>query len=136
LIIVLGVMCALLTLAVFGHAAARARISLGLAARQTATDLQLARLRAIARNREQRIRFAPGEDRYRPQERGDTGFSDADAARLLPAGVRIRECTAPGDAITFRPQGGAGSFGSVTLGNDSGETRSITVSITGRTRIR
>jgi len=106
------------------------------AARQVAMDLQVTRVRAVARNREQRLRFTVGAERYQPQERDGATFADRGPAKTLPAGVRIKECTASGDAISFRAQGGAGSFGTVTLDNASGDSQSISVSITGRTRIR
>lgn len=136
LLVVLGLIGALLTLGVFAHAAARERLGLATAARQVATDLALARMRAISRNREQRLLFPPGATQYRPQERAGSGFDDAGPSRDLPAGVRIDDCTAPGDALGFRPRGGAASFGTVVLGTTSGATRSVTVSITGRARIR
>lgn len=136
LIVVLGLMGILLTLAVFAQAAMRERLRLASAARQVATDLAVARMRAISRNREQRLLFTPGSTQYLAQERAGAGFDDAGPRRDLPTGVRIDDCTAPGDAVTFRPRGGAGSFGTVVLGASSGATRSVTVSITGRTRIQ
>jgi Tfp pilus assembly protein FimT len=119
-----------------GHAAIRERLGPTLAARQIAMDLGLARARAVARNREQRLRFQVGGTTYRMQERGPSGFVDVDGAGQLPETTRIDNCTAPDDAISFRPQGGAGSFGSVTVGNAAGQQRAVIVAITGRTRIQ
>src|SRR5262245_394584 len=84
MLVVLGLTAALLALGVVGHAALRERLGLTSAARQVATDLALARIRAIARNREQRLLFAPGTARYRPQEKAVAGFEDVGSARDLP----------------------------------------------------
>lgn len=136
LIVVLGLSAMLLAIAVLGHAAIRARMAVALAARQVATDLSLARIRAIARNRDQRLAFAIGSDRYQSQERASGGYDDVGPARTLPAGVRVADCTAADNAIGFRARGGASSFGAVTLRTASGETRAVTVGITGRARIQ
>jgi prepilin-type N-terminal cleavage/methylation domain-containing protein len=136
LIVVLGLTSVLLTLGVFGYAALRERLGLAAAARQVASDLALARIRAISRNREQRLLFTPGAATYSSQERTAGGFESIGSAQSLPARVRIDDCTAPDNAVSFRPRGGAGSFGTIVLVNASGETCSVSVSITGRARIQ
>ncbi len=135
LTVVLGITATLVTLGVMGYAALRGRLALTSAARQVATDLALARIRAIAHNREQRLLFNPGTGQYRAQEKSGANFDDVGPARNLDR-IRVDDCTAPSNALSFRPRGGAGSFGTVVLSNAAGEIRSVTVSITGRTRIR
>jgi type II secretory pathway pseudopilin PulG len=134
LIAVLGLTAVLFGIALFGHGAARSRISVAKAVQQVSMDLSLARIRAITRSRDQRLLFAAGAESYQQQERSETGYENAGPAQALPAGVRIANCSAPNDAIGFHARGGASSFGTITLRGATGETRSIIVSITGRAR--
>jgi prepilin-type N-terminal cleavage/methylation domain-containing protein len=136
LIVVLGLTAILVVAAVFGHAAVRARVALALAAQQVAMDLSLARIRAIARNRDQRLVFMVGTGAYRAQERTSGVYSDVGPASALPSGARISDCTGTDDAIGFRARGGASPFGSVTLRAAGGETAAVVVGITGRARIQ
>lgn len=131
-----GIVAALLAAAIAGHAALRSRLGVTLAARQVAMDLNLARIRAIARNRDQRLVFSPGASHYRAQERTPGGHADVGPAISLPAGVRIADCTAADDAIGFRARGGASTFGTVTLRSAAGDRRDVVVGITGRARIQ
>jgi Tfp pilus assembly protein FimT len=135
LITVLGLLALLFGVASLGHSAIRDRLSVATAAHQISMDLSLARIRAIARSRDQRLLFAPGAQRYQQQERSGAGYESIAAAKALPSGIRIVSCTAPNDAIGFRARGGASSFGTITLISAAGETRSVIVSITGRARI-
>lgn len=135
LIAVLGVTTVLFGMALFGHAAVRGRISVAKAAQQVSMDLNLARMRAVTRNRDQRLLFATGAGSYQQQERSATGYANVGQPKRLPKGVRINGCSAPNDAIGFRARGGASSFGTISLSGSSGDTRSIIVSITGRARM-
>jgi Tfp pilus assembly protein FimT len=134
LITVLGLMAILFGVASLAHSAIRDRVSVATAAQQISMDLSLARIRAIARSRDQRLLFAPGAQSYQEQERNGASYESIGAAKALPSGIRIVSCTAPNNVIGFRARGGASSFGTITLTSAAGQTRSVIVSITGRAR--
>jgi len=111
------------------------RTRLTTAARQVAADLRLARIRAISLNANYRIHLPVGAGSYTRQRRGGSGYQDEGAPVPLPDGVVTRACTSPSGAISFRPRGLAGDFGTVTLANAAGELRRVIVAITGEVRV-
>lgn len=107
------------------------------AARQVVMDLKLARARAIASGTSQRLRFAvPGAAYQHERQRAPGAYAASGPATALPDGVTVADCTAAGDAVSFRPRGHAASFGTITLRNRYDETRRVVVDIAGRLRVQ
>ncbi|MFN8627445.1 MAG: GspH/FimT family pseudopilin [Candidatus Binatia bacterium] len=136
MIVVLALVAILAGIAVLNHRAVRARLNLGMAARQVMMDLRQTRMRAVAQHANYRIVFAAGGESYRRQRKGTGGYQDDGGPTSLPRGILIAACTAPGDAISFVPRGNAGSFGTVTVRNEHGDARSVTVNIAGQVRVQ
>ena len=136
MIVVLALVAILAGIAVLNHHAMRGRLDLGMAARQVMMDLKQARMRAVAQHVNYRIVFATGSASYRRQRKGTSGYQDDGGPTALPRGILIAGCTATGDAISFVPRGNAGSFGTVTVQNEHGEARSVTVNIAGQVRVQ
>ena len=136
MIVVLAVVAMLAGIAVLNHQALRARLNLGMAARQVMMDLKQARMRAVAEHENYRIVFATGSASYQRQRKATSSYQDDGGPASLPPGIVIADCTAPSDAISFVPRGNAGSFGTVTVRNDRGEARSVTVNIAGQVRVQ
>lgn len=136
MIIVLALVAILAGIAVLNHQAVRARLNLHMAARQVMIDLKQARMRAVAEHVKYRIVFPAGSMNYQRQRWASSGYQDEGPAAALPQGVRIADCTASGDAISFVPRGNAGSFGTVTIRNDRGEAENVTVDIAGQVRVQ
>jgi hypothetical protein len=80
--------------------------------------------------------FANGSTSYRLQARNGNTYDDEGAPVALPAGITILDCTARSAAISFRPRGNAGTFGTVTLQNSQGDTRRVVVDIAGQVRVQ
>jgi prepilin-type N-terminal cleavage/methylation domain-containing protein len=136
MIVVLAVVALLAGIAVLNHQALRSRLNLGMAARQVMMDLKQARMGAVTERVNHRIVFAAGGASYRRQRKTTSGYTDEGGPTALPPGIVIADCTAPSDAISFVPRGNAGSFGTVTVRNDRGEVRSVTVNIAGQVRVQ
>ena len=87
-------------------------------------DLKLARARAIAGGGDaaHALRRRGCDLSARAAAAGGAYAAIAPATRL-PDGVRVVDCTAAGDGVGFRPRGHAGTFGTVTLRNASGDER-------------
>lgn len=114
----------------------RAQWRLAAAARQVVMDLKVARTRAIADVGGHRVRFAVAGANYQHQVQTSGGlYVDEGVAVSLPDGIMILACTASGAAIGFRPRGNAGTFGTITLRNESGMVRRIVIDLVGRMRI-
>ncbi len=135
LVATLALLAILSALAILDHHAVRSRLQLGAAARQVTLDLKLMRLRAITRNVNHRLVFTTGSAYYQRQHKRGSSYTDDGPAVTLPRGIVITDCTAANDAISFRPRGNAGSFGTVTLQNASGEVRRVIVDIAGQVRV-
>jgi len=132
---VLGLLAILAALAVLNHQAVRARLHLSAAARQVTLDLKLMRLRAITRHASHRLVFTAGSESYQRQHKRGDSYADDGPAVTLPRGIVVTDCSAAGDAISFRPRGNAGTFGTVTLQNARGDVRRIIVDIAGQVRV-
>ena len=123
---------------------AQARLNSG--ARQIATDLQVARMKAIAQNRRFRVTFRTATGDYvvdREEDsswnrlilHGHTAENVADAVILLPSGVTIASVNSGGDVI-FVPRGHVDGGISITLNSLLGAgTRKVIVNLAGRVRI-
>jgi Tfp pilus assembly protein FimT len=123
-----------------------AQIRLDSGARQIMTDLQIARMRAIAQNRRFRVTFRSDTRDYvvdtesgsswtRLQLHGHTSEPLANASIVLPPGVVITAVNSGGDVI-FVPRGHVDGGISITLGSLAGAgTRRIVVNLAGRVRI-
>jgi prepilin-type N-terminal cleavage/methylation domain-containing protein len=135
LIVALAILSILAGTAVLAHQAVRPGLDLSMAARQLATDLRAVRLRAVAANVTHRIAFTAGAGSYQVQQAKGTTYVNHGGPVALPAGIVVDGCTALGSAISFRPRGNAGSFGTVTMRNRRGEVRRVVVNITGRVRV-
>jgi Tfp pilus assembly protein FimT len=136
LVVALGLASALAGISVLGHNAVRPSLDLLTATRQIVMDLQATRMRAVARNSNHRIVFSEGGSNYRLQRQSGGAYNDEGAPIALPSGITIVACTAQNAAVSFRPRGSAGSFGTVIVRNVDGHTRSIVVNITGHVRVQ
>lgn len=98
-------------------------LRLSSAARQVATDLQVARMRAISQNASNTITFSGSTYSYNGNSR--------DVGALFP-GITIS--SAPTNPV-FTPRGTASTTGTITLTNGSA-TKNIVVSAVGRVNIQ
>jgi Tfp pilus assembly protein FimT len=136
LLVALALAAALAGAGVLSHQALRPGLSLMTATRQVVMGLLAARMRAVARNTDLRIVFPSGSAAYRLQMRNGSTYDDEGAPVTLAAGITIVDCTARGSAISFRPRGNAGTFGTVTLQNARGDVRRVVVDIAGQVRVQ
>lgn len=123
-----------------------AQVRLNNGARQIASDLQVARSKAIAQNRRFRVTFRPVEGDYvidRENEalwnrlvlHSHTTDAVADAAIPLPPGISISAVNSGGDVI-FVPRGHVDGGISITLSSRAGAgVRRVVVNLAGRVRI-
>ncbi len=144
LMVVLGCLAILAAIAVpTWISSARPAYRLKNAAHQVITDVRYARMRAIATNREYRLRFDPSSDSYR-MERGDLASGSfswtAEGTRRhfgSGAGPSFSGIQITGEkeySIVFRPTGTVSSA-TVTLKNTLKRTVKIVCSMAGRIRL-
>jgi Tfp pilus assembly protein FimT len=112
----------------------RAPYALAAASRQVATDLQSARLRAIARNARYRVRFDASAKTYVFERETTVNTFVADGAtQKLPAGVSL---TAPSPANPiFDTRGMLPADVTVSVSVPGAGTRTVTVNVLGRTTV-
>ena len=122
----------------------QARFNAGV--RKIVSDLQLVRMRAIARNHRFRVTFRPDAQDYIVEESRagswtrlhlhSPGTEPAPEARIpLPQGVRIVAVNSRGDVI-FVPRGHVDAGMTLTLSADMAEApRRIIINLAGRVRI-
>lgn len=122
----------------------QARFNAGV--RKIVSDLQLVRMRAVARNQRVRVTFRPDTQDYIVEESQAGSWvrqrlhgygTDAapEATIPLPQGVRIAAVNSRGDVI-FIPRGHVDAGMTLTLSADGGETlRRIIINLAGRVRI-
>jgi Tfp pilus assembly protein FimT len=136
LLVTLSIMLAAASTAVFGFTRSLSGWRLNASVRQLVMDLRVARMRAMSENVDWRLRLAPGTT-YQPQRKAPNGtYANEGAATALSDGVHIVDCTGAGSSISFRPAGYAGSFGTITLADDSGTQKRVIVDIAGRARVQ
>ncbi|MBI2877304.1 MAG: GspH/FimT family protein [Candidatus Tectomicrobia bacterium] len=108
-----------------------------------ATDLQLARLRAVSQNVNYQLSFTPGSDQY-TLERWNTvtsAYEQEGIARQLgnPAGAYYRagvDLTAPAGVVVFQTRGTSSNTTVTLTSSTCGKTKSVVISLTGRVRIQ
>ena len=137
---ILGSLASLQVAPLLSHA----RLARG--ARQVATDLQAAKMKAIAQNRSFRVTFRPDTSDYVVDRDEDGAWQRhaldshsaepaADALVALPSSVSITAVNSGGDVI-FVPRGYADAGITITLGTTAGvEHKRIIVNLAGRVRI-
>ena len=143
IIVLLGILGSLASLQV-APLLSGARLARG--ARQIATDLQAAKMKAIAQNRSFRVTFRPDTRDYVVDREEDGAWQRhaldshsvepaADALIALPPGVSISAVNSGGDVI-FVPRGYVDAGITITLGTTTGVgLKRIVVNLAGRVRI-
>ena len=123
-----------------------AQVRLNSGARQIVSDLQVARMKAIAQNRRFRVTFRPDEGDYVVDREDGISWrrlilhghttDEVDSASIpLPSGVSITAVNSGGDVI-FVPRGHVDSGISITLSSPAGaDTRKVIDNLAGRVRI-
>lgn len=136
LVVTLALASVLAGVGVLSHNALRPSLDLAAATRQVFMDLQVTRTRAVAQNVNHRILFVNGGTTYRRQRQNGNTYDDEGKPVALPAGIAVLDCTSRDSTISFRPRGNAGSFGTITLQNGEGSSRSVVVDIAGQVRVQ
>ena len=112
----------------------RGPYALAAASRQVATDLQTARLRAIARNTRYRVNFSASAATYTVEaETSPNTFVVEGGVQKLPRGVSVT-APSPGNPI-FDTRGMLGSNVTVSVSVAGSGTSTVTVNVLGRTTI-
>lgn len=106
------------------------RLSSG--ARQVATDLQVARMKAISQNTKFRINFGTLPASTYVVEKDSGGFSADSGPFSLPEGITVTAVSATSE---FQPRGTASATSTITLQNVNSETKSVQIAIVGRVTI-
>ena len=110
-------------------------LRLSSAARQVATDLQVARMKAISQNVKFRISFVgsvPGASTYLLQKDNGGTFVTDSGPFSLPEGITVSALSATSE---FQPRGTVNSASDITLRNINSETKLIQVAVVGRVKI-
>src|SRR4051812_47611089 len=107
---------------------ARESYELDSTARQVAGNLQSARVKALSRNRDYRVRVTSAVTYA--IEREDPPWK-IDEALIVPRGFRIAANASP----QFHRRGNASPTATITVWSSSGRSKKIIVNITGRIRI-
>ncbi|MFQ5667201.1 MAG: GspH/FimT family pseudopilin [Candidatus Binatia bacterium] len=136
LIVVLSLVSILAGIGVLSHQVLRPTLDLSAGTRQVVMALKIARMRAVTQNTSHRVVFTKGAGGYQLQRRGAAGYVDAGARARLPPGVVVVACSARNAAISFRPRGNPGSFGTVVMQNGQGEVRRVIVDMAGQVRVQ
>ena len=135
LVAIMALLAILAGFAALAHQNIRPGLNLHMAVGQVIMDMKLARMRAIRDHANYRVLFGVGTAAYQVQQKSGSTYHDQGEPTALPQGIRIENCTARDDAIVFVPRGTAGSFGTVTLRNETGDSRHIAVDIAGQMRV-
>ena len=107
------------------------RFSVHTAAREVASDLQLARMKAISKNTRFRVTFDTNNETYQVEEEVLGVWQSAGAVRNAPSGIDLVSAGNP----VFESAGGAPGGATVTLQNSEGEVTTVTVLAGGRVKI-
>jgi len=104
------------------------------AARDIASDFQLARQRAMAENTILTITFDPGNHTYTVPQRG--GGTLTKTLAQYRGGIAINSITIPGAAVSILPRGTTSSApGDIILVNSRASTATININATGRANV-
>ena len=108
--------------------------SLRTAARDIASDFQLARQRAMAENNPLTITFDPGNHTYTVPT--PSGGAQIKTLASYGGGITINSINIPGSAVVFAPRGTTTSpLGDIVLINQRGSIATINVNATGRANV-
>ena len=106
-------------------------LRLSSAARQVATDLQVARMKAISQNTKYRMNFVTTTS-YSLEKHDGTQFNAESGPFALPDGITT---TAGALASEFQPRGTVNSASTVTLQNVNSATKTVQIAAVGRVSI-
>jgi Tfp pilus assembly protein FimT len=120
-LIAIGVASILLAIAVPSFMSTLPRIRLSFAARQVASDLQVARMKAIAQNQSFTVTFNTGNYSY-------TYGTDSRSIATEYPGITFTKTADP----VFTPRGTASTTATITLMNGSDPNKQVLVSAVGR----
>ena len=139
LIVAIGIAMVVMGIAVPSFMTWLPTLRLSSGARQVATDLQVARMKAISQNVKFRITFGtlPSASYQLERDTNSDGTYDLpgelDSGPFsLPDGITI---TAVVGTPEFQPRGTASSTSTITVRNGNDETKSVQVAIVGRVMI-
>ena len=135
LLTAMGVAATLMAIAVPQFMSLLPTINLSSAARQVATDLQFARVKAISQSVRYRLSFVgaiPGATTYVVQNDGSGAFTTETGPFALPPGISVSALTA---TSVFQPRGTVNTTSTMTLQNGNGQTRTVQVALVGRVTI-
>lgn len=131
LIVAIGIAMVVLGIAVPSFLTWLPTLRLSSGARQVATDLQVARMKAISQNTKYKMTFVgsvPGATSYRI-EKDNGGFVLESGPFSLPDGITV--LSAPATSV-FQPRGTVDTSSTITLQNTNSETKSVQVAVVGR----
>lgn len=140
LIIVIAIIAIISTIAVYSWQRYVTNTNLRTAVRDVASDILLYKQRAVSESRQYQITFDSGANTYTiGQWNAGTGVFDiiqTKSPSTLGSGNAILDTTFVGGAVTFLPRGTlSGATGSVRLTNSRNSVATITINITGKTRV-
>lgn len=110
-------------------------LRLSSAARQVATELQLARMKAISQNAKFRVTFVgsiPGATSYQLEKDSGGTFITDSGPFTLPQGITVSALSAQSE---FQPRGTANTASTITLRNGNSETKNVQVAVVGRVSV-
>lgn len=134
LMVAIGIAMVVLGIAVPSLMTWMPTLRLSSAARQVATDLQVARMKAISQNTKFQMSFVgsiPGATSYRI-EKDSGGFVLESGPFSLPDGITVSSVTA---TSVFQPRGTVNTSSEITLQNVNSETKKVQVAAVGRVNI-
>lgn len=133
LMVAIGIAAVVMGIAVPSFLTWLPTLRLSSAARQVATDLQVARMKAISQNRKFRLNFNTSTSYYVQADldnNGTIGASENESGPFsLPDGITASPL---GSTSEFYSRGTASAVDTITLQNVNGETKSVQISTVGR----
>jgi len=141
LLCALGVLAALLAIALPRVSATLPGLHVDRAAWQLVSELQLARLKAVNRNTRVRTILDLGAGRYRVESETEGRFEPEGGERPLPPGVTFDAAASTRVSggtisITYAPRGQTSDNATIALSASGGATRRVVVSGAGRVRVQ
>ena len=136
LMIVVGLIAVLAGVAAPAVAAGMRRYSLITASQQIASTIRAARYQAVGRNVRLRVRFNhPQNGQYQVLDAADAAVGDV---QFLPSGADFGAVSGDlefGTTGRVTPLGGAPTTATIVVSNDDNQSRTITVSASGRVQL-